>query len=87
LIELLEKNGAKVLTFDPFVVSMSSAKSIDEILEKSDAILLATNHQEFIDIPVEKFVANNIKVITDGKNCLNKDEIQKHGIIYKGIGR
>jgi nucleotide sugar dehydrogenase len=87
LIKLLEKNGAKVLTFDPFVPSMSSTKSIDEILEKSEAILLATNHEEFINIPVEKFVQNNIKVITDGKNCLDKEEIQKHGIIYKGIGR
>ncbi|KKQ51435.1 MAG: Nucleotide sugar dehydrogenase [Parcubacteria group bacterium GW2011_GWD2_38_11] len=87
LIKLLEKNGAKVVTFDPFVPAMSSAKSIDELLEKSEAILLATNHQEFIDIPVEKFVQNNIKVITDGKNCLNKSEIQKYGIIYKGIGR
>lgn len=87
LIKLLEKNGAKVITFDPFVPSMSSAKSIDELLEKSEAVLLATNHQEFIEIPVEKFVNNNIRIITDGKNCLNKDEIQKHGIIYKGIGR
>jgi UDP-N-acetyl-D-mannosaminuronate dehydrogenase len=87
LIKLLEKNGAKVITFDPFVPSISSAKSIDELLEKSEAILLATNHQEFIEIPVEKFVKNNIKVITDGKNCLDKDEIKKHGIIYKGIGR
>jgi len=87
LIKLLEKNGAKVITFDPFVPAMSSAKSIDELLEKSEAVLLATNHKEFVDIPVEKFVKNNIKVITDGKNCLNKDEIKKHGILYKGIGR
>lgn len=87
LIKFLEKNGAKVLTFDPFVPSMSSVKSIDELLEKSEAILLATNHKEFTEIPVEKFVKNNIKVITDGKNCLDKAEIQKHGIIYKGIGR
>lgn len=87
LIKLLEKNGAKVITFDPFVPSISSEKSIDELLEKSEAVLLATNHQEFIEIPVEKFVKNNIKVITDGKNCLDKLEIQKHGIIYKGIGR
>ncbi|KKP93323.1 MAG: Nucleotide sugar dehydrogenase [Candidatus Moranbacteria bacterium GW2011_GWE1_36_7] len=87
LIKLLEKNGAKVVTFDPFVPAMSSTKSIDELLEKSEAVLLATNHQEFINIPVEKFVQSNIKVITDGKNCLNKAEIQKHGIIYKGIGR
>jgi nucleotide sugar dehydrogenase len=87
LIKLLEKNGAHIITFDPFVPSMSSAKSIDALLEKSEAVLLATNHQEFIDIPVEKFVKNGIKVITDGKNCLDKDKIQKHGIIYKGIGR
>ncbi|HAR99721.1 MAG: Nucleotide sugar dehydrogenase [Candidatus Moranbacteria bacterium GW2011_GWC2_37_73] len=87
LIKLLEKNGAKVVTFDPFVPAMSSAKNIDDLLEKSEAVLLATNHQEFIDIPVEKFVQNNIKVITDGKNCLDKAEIQKRGIIYKGIGR
>ena len=87
LIKLLEKNGANVLTFDPYVPSISSVKSIDELLEKSEAILIATNHQEFVEIPVEKFVNNNIRVITDGKNCLDKAEIQKHGIIYKGIGR
>ena len=87
LIKLLEKNGAKVITFDPFVPAMSSAKSIDDLLEKSEAVLLATNHKEFIEIPVSKFVENNIKVITDGKNCLDKKEIQNSGIIYKGIGR
>lgn len=87
LIQILKEKGAEILIFDPFVEKMSTAKSLDEIIEKSDAILLATNHQEFINVPVEKFVKNAIRVIIDGKNCLNKEEIQKHGIIYKGIGR
>jgi hypothetical protein len=30
---------------------------------------------------------DDIKVVIDGKNCLNKEEIERNGIIYKGIGR
>ena len=59
---------------------------LEKMLEKSQALILATNHKEFIDIDPIVFKKHGIKVIVDGMNCLNKEEIEKHGIIYKGIG-
>jgi len=44
---------------------------------------LATAHKEFLNIKDWK----NIKLVVDGRNVLNKEEIQNKGIIYKGIGR
>ena len=87
LIEILKEKGALLSVFDPYVSSLSTVSSIEEALEKNDIVLLATNHREFVEIPVEKFVSSRIQVIIDGKNCLHKEEIKKHGIIYKGIGR
>ena len=87
LVKLLEENKANVLVFDPYVLEKSSVKTLDEIFEKSDAILLATDHDEFKKITAEDLKRNGVKVVIDGKNCLNKDEIKKAGIVYSGIGR
>jgi hypothetical protein len=43
---------------------------------KNQALLVTANHDEFINLPVEKFKEYEIKVIIDGKNCLDKDKIQ-----------
>lgn len=87
IIKLLKQNGADIEIFDPYVPNHSTVKSMDELLEKSEALLLTANHEQFIKTPVKKYLDNGIHVIVDGKNCLNKDEIQKHGILYRGIGR
>ena len=87
IIKALKVHQGKAEIFDPYTPNHSTVESIEELLEKSEALIIATNHKEFINIPVEKFVKYGIKVIIDGKNCLNKEEIEKHGIIYKGIGR
>jgi UDP-N-acetyl-D-mannosaminuronate dehydrogenase len=73
--------------FDPHVMKSSTVKNLEELLEKSDAIVLVTDHTEFKEINPEEFKKHDIKVIIDGKNCLNKDAIKNLGIVYKGIGR
>ena len=87
IIELLEERKALLHIFDPYVPGKSTLKSVDELLEKSEALIIATNHKEFSDIPPEKFKERGIKVIIDGKNCLDKEKILEQGIIYRGIGR
>lgn len=87
IMEKLKKNKIKFLAYDPHIPEMSAVKNIRELLKKSDALLLATNHWEFLKIKPEEFQKNNIRIIIDGKNCLNKNKIEKCGIIYKGIGR
>lgn len=87
ILKALKAHQGKAEIFDPHTPNHSTVESLDELLQKSEALIIATNHKEFVKIPVEMFVKHGIKVIIDGKNCLDKEEIQKHGIIYKGIGR
>ena len=79
--------GAALHQYDPFVPQLSNVRDIDELLEKSEAVVLTVNHKEFMAIPVEKFAANNVKIIIDGKNCLDKEAVKNAGILYQGIGR
>ncbi len=87
IIELLKEREAILHIFDPHVPEKSTEKTIEETLKKSDAVIIASNHKEFVDFPAEKFKEYGIKVIVDGKNCLHKEKILALGIIYKGIGR
>lgn len=90
IIEALKKHGSKVETFDPLLVELSSSKSLEEILQKSDALIVATNHKEFIEtLTPDLLIKNNIKAIVDGKNCLDRDAFMEKGehFIFRGIGR
>jgi nucleotide sugar dehydrogenase len=87
IIEILEKNGAKLHIYDPYLPEYSNVKNSEELMKKSAAVVLLTNHSEFLKIPPEKFKKRKIKIVIDGLNCLNKEKIQNAGIIYKGIGR
>lgn len=88
IIELLKEHGCIVEAYDPYVESLSTASSLDDILAKSQAILIATDHKEFKEgVTPELLQKHGIKVIVDGKNCLDREAFQKAGIIYKGIGR
>jgi len=87
IIDKIKKIGADLMTFDPFVPQLSSEKTLADILSKSEALVVVTNHNEFKNIPIEDFVKNGVKVIIDGRNCLDKKAIRAAGIIYAGIGR
>lgn len=87
IIKLLKQHEADLEIFDPFVPNHSTVKSLDELLEKCEAIIITANHKQFVEIPIKKFAEHNIQVIIDGKNCLDKEAIKLQGIIYKGIGR
>jgi nucleotide sugar dehydrogenase len=82
IINELEKLGCKPLTFDPYSIGKSNSTR-SEILQKCDAVIVATGHTDFKNIKDWK----NVKVIVDGRNCLDKEAIEKMGIIYTGIGR
>ncbi len=88
VIKHLAKHGARVTTFDPHVKKRSSVQSLGALLKKSQALVLVTDHQEFKDALTPALLKKHgIKVIIDGKNCLDKATFLKSGIIYKGIGR
>lgn len=79
--ELLEL-GAEVLCCDPYC-NGDAPVLIEEILEKCVGVILATNHKQFLNLKNWK----NVKIVIDGRNCLDKSHIESQGIIYQGIGR
>lgn len=87
IIEYTKKYGCQTLIFDPYIPQKSNVKNLEELLKKSEAIILVTDHNEFKNIDPKTFKKFGIKVIIDGKNCLDKNAIKKLGIIYRGIGR
>ena len=55
-------------------------------MEKSDYIILVTDHKEFKDMDLNKLKENKIEILIDGRNCLDKKKIKNLGIAYHGIG-
>jgi len=82
----LKTKGADVFVFDPHVKSGSNVKDLDELLNKSDYIVLVTDHREFKQIDLEKLKKHKILAVIDGRNCLDKEKIKSMGILYHGIG-
>ena len=78
--ERLKDLGAEVIVCDPYV---EDTNSLSETIDNVEALVLATNHKEFL----ENKNWGGVKVIVDGRNCLNREEIKEKGIIYKGVGR
>jgi len=87
IIDLLKERGAEVFVYDPYIRKYSNVESSDELMQKSDYLIIATDHKEFKDIPIDSFLKFGIKAIVDGKNCLDKEGIIGKGIVYKGVGR
>jgi len=87
VLKLLNKLEVETLTYDPHILSRSTARSIDEVLQKSAALIVAVNHKEFQVLSPSKLKRHAIKAVVDGKNFLDKDGLKKAGILYKGIGR
>jgi nucleotide sugar dehydrogenase len=83
LIKILKSKGAEVTTYDPYLIENSSSKSLKEAISKAEAIVLATNHTQFLKINPKTLTS---KVFIDGKNAFDRAEFEDAGIIYKGIG-
>lgn len=85
--KILEKRGADLKIYEPYVADMSNVSSLEEGLKDVSAIVLCTAHKEFLKL--NNILKNypNIKVIVDGMNKLDKQKVTDLGIMYRGIGR
>ncbi len=97
IIEALIKNGASVKAYDP--VAMENAKKIlpesvlycdnpYEVAENSDALIFATewNEFKFLDfLKIKDLMKSN--VIIDGRNLFDPKKMKKLGFKYFGVGR
>ncbi len=86
ILHLLKKEGIHAATFDPYAKEQSTIQEMAQAL-KHDAIIIATGHDLFTSIKPEQLKQSGVKVIIDGRNCLDKEAIKKAGMVYKGIGR
>jgi len=86
IMKLLSERGADLIIYDPFFPEMSNVSSLEEALEAATAIVIATDHKPFKQLSKEQLLSNGIKVVIDGKNCLDKSILKDSGIYYKGIG-
>lgn len=84
--EVLEDKGADLKIYDPYFPDMNNVGSLEELLDNSFAILIATDHSEFKNIDSLMLKSHGVQVVIDGKNCLDRNEVQGAGIYYKGIG-
>ena len=87
VIHILKDKGAKVEVFDPYVPSESSAQSLGDLFGKVEYVVLVTNHSQFKEMDYSLLKKSGIKVVIDGRNCLDKEKITSLGILYHGIGR
>ena len=79
-MQILNQKGINTIAYEPFV---DKKEKLNDVLSKSDAIVITNSHAEFTGIDDWK----SVKVIIDGRNCLDKEKIVSKGIIYRGIGR
>lgn len=85
---LLEAGGAQTRVFDPYVPGQSTVASVEEALAGATAVMLATNHRQFVEaLTPQALKAAGVQVVVDGKNALDADGIAAVGIPYVGIGR
>ena len=87
IIHALEKENASVVAYDPFVPAKSTVKTLDEALNDTKVVIIATAHSDFKKLTPADFKKFGVEVVVDGRNCLDKEAFQNSGIIYKGIGR
>ncbi|MBI3034738.1 nucleotide sugar dehydrogenase [Candidatus Woesearchaeota archaeon] len=87
IINILKAKGTDVFVFDSHAKEGTNVKNLDELLNKSDCIILATDHNEFRNMDISLLKKHKILAVIDGRNCLDKEKIKSMGILYHGIGR
>ena len=97
IIELLLKEGAVIKVYDPVAMDeikqvmgdrISYAAGPYEALDQADVLALITEWPEFRMPDFEKIrKLMRGKVIFDGRNIYNPEEIKQAGFTYYGIGR
>jgi nucleotide sugar dehydrogenase len=84
VIKILKRKGAQVTAYDPYLIHKSDFDSLDDALASQDAVILATNHREFLELDPKKL---KVKAFIDGKNTFDEQKFKGANIAYKGIGR
>ena len=87
MIEYLQQQGIKTLSYDPYCLEDSGVKNQVKFLQDSDYLILATSHIQFKEISVKELEDSGIKIMVDGRNLFCKTYFNNSSIHYLSIGR
>jgi UDPglucose 6-dehydrogenase len=93
---MLQLNGAAVNVYDPKAMDNSQrvfptlnySTSVIEACDRADAVLVLTEWAEFVDLdPAELADTVRVKVVVDGRNCLDAERWRAAGWRVYALGR
>jgi len=92
LNEVLVNSGFEVSVHDveysPEEITAKGFTATSDIYNsRSEVIFLVTMHKEYYHLDFEKLSINGVRFFIDGRNNINRNEVEKVGISYMGIGR
>jgi len=96
LIGLLRRRGGRVCIYDPLYspdelkrMGFHAEPTLPGALENADCTILAVSHNEFRSIKAIDLAANMSKnsVVVDCTGTLEPEDIEKVGLVYRGVGR
>jgi UDPglucose 6-dehydrogenase len=93
IVGLLQAEGADVVAHNPIEVDdyhgVAVAKSLEDAVRDADAVIVATEWDEYADADWEALAAtmNDGAIVFDGRNCLDPEVIGSAGARYAGVGR
>lgn len=96
LVDKFTEMGAEIFAYDPIAIEEAKrrigdriyfCKSPYEATENADALLLVTEWSEFRVLNYKMLEKMKHKIIFDGRNIYDPEEVRKFGFEYFGIGR
>lgn len=97
LIEHLNRLGTKVKAYDPIVSQTGMRHGLTGVLVETDperladgcdALVLVTDWNQFRNLDFRKMATlMNNAVMIDGRNFLDREQLQQAGFYYVGVGR
>src|SRR5262249_2426391 len=96
LCHRLQKEGASLTVYDPKAMEKARAvvkegtvaKDMDSVAEGCDALVIATEWEEFKKLDLDR-VRKSLThpILFDGRNLFDSAEMERLGFIYKSVGR
>jgi UDP-N-acetyl-D-mannosaminuronic acid dehydrogenase len=90
VIHHLEKLGFDYTAYDPHIKENKverQTQQIEEAVAHADIIAILTDHNEFKTLDPEKMASLvRTKIILDTKNCIDRNEWEKHGFLVWKLG-
>jgi UDP-N-acetyl-D-glucosamine dehydrogenase len=79
--------GAGTTRSDNYYETLAPAhQPLAKVLEGADAAVVATGHRLFREAGPALFAQAGVKVVIDGRACLNRSAFEAAGLSFKGIG-